>query len=68
MSVFPKEFVWGAACAAYQCEGAWNIDGKGASIWDDFCHDTGKGHIVNDDTADVACDAYHRYPEDIALM
>ncbi len=68
MSEFPKSFVWGAACAAYQCEGAWNADGKGSSIWDDFCHDSGKGHVVNDDTGDTACDSYHRYPEDIALM
>ena len=68
MSGFPKGFIWGAACAAYQCEGAWNEDGKSPSIWDDFCHDTGKGHVVGDENADVACDTYRRYPEDIALM
>ena len=65
---FPKGFLWGAACAAYQCEGAWDMDGKGSSIWDDFSHDTEKGHVSNDDTGDVACDFYHRYEEDIALM
>ncbi len=65
---FPKGFVWGAACAAYQCEGAWDADGKGPSIWDDFCHEDGKSHVSNNDTGDVACDFYHRYEEDIALM
>ena len=68
MSGFPKDFVWGAACAAFQCEGAWDADGKGPSIWDDFCHDKGKGHVLNDDTGDVACDTYHRYEKDVDLM
>ena len=63
---FPTNFLWGAATAAYQIEGAWNEDGKGESIWDRFCHTPGK--ITNADTGDVACDHYHRYPEDIALM
>jgi beta-glucosidase len=63
---FPTKFVWGAATAAYQIEGAWNEDGKGESIWDRFSHTPGK--IANDDTGDVACDHYHRYAEDIALM
>lgn len=66
MKGFPKGFLWGAACASYQCEGAWDADGKGPSIWDDFCHDT--GHVRNDDTGDIACDFYHRYEEDIVLM
>ena len=65
---FPDDFLWGAACASYQCEGAWNEDGKGPNIWDDFCHEY-KGHrIKHDETGDVACDFYHRYREDIALM
>ncbi|MEN6472118.1 MAG: GH1 family beta-glucosidase [Clostridiaceae bacterium] len=68
MSEFPKGFLWGAACASYQCEGAWNEDGKGPSIWDDFCHDKGKNHVANDDTGDVACNTYHRYEEDAELM
>lgn len=65
---FPKDFTWGVACASYQCEGAWNEDGKGRNIWDDFCHDTTTQHIKNGDTGDVACDSYHRYKEDVALM
>jgi beta-glucosidase len=63
---FPHNFVWGAATAAYQIEGAWNEDGKGESIWDRFSHTPGM--ITNADTGDVACDHYHRYTEDIALM
>ncbi len=63
---YPKDFVWGAATAAYQIEGAWNADGKGESIWDRFSHTPGK--IENGDTGDVACDHYHRWRDDIALM
>ena len=68
MAQFPKDFVWGVACAAYQCEGAWNEDGKGPNIWDDFCHEVGGTHVLNGDNGDVACDSYHRIDEDIALM
>src|ERR1022692_77341 len=63
---FPKGFFWGTATAAYQIEGAWKEDGKGESIWDHFAHTPGK--IKNGDTGDVACDSYHRWREDIALM
>ena len=63
---FPKDFLWGAATAAYQIEGAWNADGKGESIWDRFSHTVGK--VKGGYTGDVACDSYHRYPEDIALL
>ncbi len=63
---FPSNFLWGAATASYQIEGAWNQDGKGESIWDRFSHTPGK--VTHGDTGDVACDHYHRYPEDIALM
>ena len=63
---FPQEFVWGCATAAYQIEGAWDEDGKGESIWDRFCHTTDK--VRDGDTGDVACDHYHRYREDVALM
>ena len=63
---FPKQFIWGAATASYQIEGAWQEDGKGESIWDHFTHTPGK--ILNGDTGDVANDHYHRYVEDVALM
>jgi beta-glucosidase len=63
---FPKGFFWGTATASYQIEGAWNEDGKGESIWDRFSHTPGK--IKNGDTGDAACDSYHRWREDIALM
>jgi beta-glucosidase len=63
---FPKGFFWGAATAAYQIEGAWNEDGKGESIWDRFAHTPGK--IKNAGTGDTACDSYHRFSEDVALL
>lgn len=63
---FPRNFFWGTATASYQIEGAWNEDGKGESIWDRFAHTQGK--IKNSDTGDVACDSYHRWRQDIALM
>lgn len=63
---FPEDFIWGAATAAYQIEGAWNEDGKGPSIWDTFCHVGGKIH--NNDTGDVACDSYHKIEEDVSLL
>jgi len=63
---FPGNFLWGAATAAYQIEGAWKEDGKGESIWDRFSHTPGK--IKNGDTGDLACDSYHRWREDIALL
>jgi beta-glucosidase len=63
---FSSDFHWGAATAAYQIEGAWNEDGKGESIWDRFAHRPGtiKGHT----NGDVACDSYHRYRDDVALL
>lgn len=61
-----SDFVWGAATAAYQIEGAWNEDGKGPSIWDTFCRQPGK--IANGESGDVAADHYHRWQEDVRLM
>jgi beta-glucosidase len=63
---FPREFVWGVATAAPQIEGAAFTDGKGESTWDHFARQPGR--IANGDTLDVACDHYHRYREDFALM
>jgi beta-glucosidase len=63
---FPSGFFWGMASAAFQVEGAWNADGKGESNWDRFSHTVGK--IKGGATADVACDQYHRYKEDIAIL
>jgi beta-glucosidase len=63
---FPQGFTWGAATAAYQIEGAAGADGRGPSVWDTFSRTPGK--VRGGDTGDVACDAYHRYPQDVALM
>ncbi|PJF20846.1 MAG: beta-glucosidase [Phototrophicales bacterium] len=64
--MFPKDFVWGAATASYQIEGAVNEDGRVPSIWDTFS--ATPGNVENGDTGAVACDHYHRYKEDVALM
>jgi beta-glucosidase len=63
---FPDGFAWGAATAAYQIEGAVAEGGRGRSVWDTFCHTP--GNVRGGDTGDIACDSYHRYPEDVALM
>jgi len=63
---FPPDFLWGCATAAYQIEGAVAEDGRGQTNWDVFSHTPGR--VANDDTGDVACDSYHRFHEDIALM
>ncbi|HSC91486.1 MAG TPA: GH1 family beta-glucosidase [Gaiellaceae bacterium] len=63
---FPDDFVWGVATSAYQIEGAASEDGRGASIWDTFCARGGK--VRGGDSGAVACDFYHRYPQDIELM
>ena len=63
---FRKDFVWGAATASYQVEGAAYEDGKGLNIWDVFCKED--GHVYEHHTGDVACDQYHRYKEDVAIM
>ncbi len=63
---FPAGFLWGAATAAYQIEGAAAEGGRGPSIWDTFSHTPGK--TLDGDTGDVAVDHYHRWREDVALM
>jgi beta-glucosidase len=63
---FPDGFTWGASTAAYQIEGAARADGRGQSVWDTFSHTPGK--VRGGDTGDVACDSYHRYRDDIALI
>jgi beta-glucosidase len=62
---FPEQFQWGVATAAFQIEGAAREDGRGLSTWDTFCR---RGGTRTGETGDVACDHYHRYAEDIALM
>ena len=63
---FPSDFAWGAATSAYQIEGAARADGRGESIWDRFCRTPGR--VRGGDTGDVACDHYHRFREDVALV
>jgi beta-glucosidase len=63
---FPKNFVWGAATAAFQIEGATTVDGRGESIWDRFANTPGKVH--NGDTGDPACEHYYRWREDLDLI
>ena len=62
----PSRFTWGVATSSYQIEGAANEDGRGLSIWDTYSRLPGK--IKNGDTGDIACDHYHRYREDVALI
>jgi len=63
---FPADFVWGAATAAYQIEGAWNEDGKGENIWDVWTREP--GNVVDGTNGEVACDSYHQYPADVKLL
>jgi len=63
---FPKGFIWGTATASYQIEGAIHADGRGESIWDRFAATPGK--IITGEIGEPACDSYHLYKEDIALM
>jgi beta-glucosidase len=65
-NLFPTDFLWGAATSAYQVEGSPLADGAGASIWHRFSHTPGL--VANNENGDVACDHYHRYEADIALM
>lgn len=61
---FPKNFLWGSASAAYQVEGAYNEDGKAPGIWDALS----EGHVKYNENGNTACDHYHRYKEDVAIM
>lgn len=63
---FAKDFVWGAATSAYQIEGAWAEDGRGPSVWDIYSQEA--GHTVGNHTGDTACDHYHHFREDAALV
>lgn len=63
---WPKDFVWGTSTSSYQVEGAVGEGGRGPSIWDTRCRT--KDKVAQGHSGDVACDHYHRYPEDIALM
>lgn len=63
---FAENFMWGAATSAYQIEGAWAEDGRGPSIWDVCCQEG--GHVYENHTGNTACDHYHRFREDVALM
>src|SRR3984957_7628607 len=63
---FPAGFVWGAATAAYQIEGAATTDGRGPSVWDTFSHTPGR--VRGGDTGDIACDFYHRSEQDLDLL
>lgn len=63
---FPKDFLWGTATASYQIEGAAREDGRGECTWTRFSHTPGK--VERGDTGDVACDHYHRYKDDVALI
>ncbi|MFC0628988.1 GH1 family beta-glucosidase [Kribbella deserti] len=66
LTALGPDFVWGSATSAYQIEGAIDVDGRLPSIWDTFCDQPGA--IDNGDSGEVACDSYHRWPEDIALL
>lgn len=65
-TTWPNDFIWGVSTSSYQIEGASREDGRAPSIWDTRCRTQGK--VANGDTGDVACDHYHRYVEDVALM
>ena len=64
--MFGPDFIWGAATSAAQIEGAAALDGRGPSIWDRFCAEPGR--IIDGSNTDIACDHYHRYPEDVLMM
>ncbi|XP_037052044.1 myrosinase 1-like [Bradysia coprophila] len=64
---FPDDFIWGAASSAYQIEGAWNVDGKGESIWDHVCH-TDPTKIIDQTNGDTTANSYEFYKEDVRAL
>ena len=64
--IFPKDFLWGTASSSFQIEGTVPGDGRGDSIWDDFCRQPGK--IADGSDGRIACDHIHRFREDVRLM
>ncbi|MED1204540.1 GH1 family beta-glucosidase [Heyndrickxia acidicola] len=66
MKAFPESFKWGAATASYQIEGGGHEEGRGESIWDRFARQPGK--VYKQQNGEIACDHFHRYPEDVQLM
>ena len=66
LATLPADFHWGVATSAFQIEGAAELEGRGPSIWDDFCRTPGA--IERGDTGEQACDSYRRWPEDLGLL
>ena len=66
MLTFPNDFTWGVATSSFQIEGATHEDGRGESIWDRMCGEPGR--IADGTNGEVACDHYHRWPEDVQIM
>lgn len=64
---FPKDFKFGVSSAAYQIEGAWNLDGKGPSIWDEFCHSNPE-KIADGQNGDVSANSYEFFLDDIEAV
>uniref|UniRef100_A0A672YMR0 Klotho beta n=1 Tax=Sphaeramia orbicularis TaxID=375764 RepID=A0A672YMR0_9TELE len=64
---FPSGFLWGSGTSAFQTEGAWDQDGKGASIWDNFTHSTARGHLATE-TANIASDSYSCWEGDVKAL